>query len=100
MSAEQRGQAQDRFTRWRALPPEQRQALRGRWQQFQSLPPHERAIMRQNFHRFQQLPPERRQMLQERWRNATPAQRREMVDHARAQRQHGAGRPPPAPPRH
>jgi hypothetical protein len=48
--------------------------------------------MRQNFHRFQQLPPAQRQMLRERWRNATPAQRREMVDHARAQH-------PPHPPR-
>jgi ABC-type transporter MlaC component len=65
------------------LPPEQRQALRSRWQHFQSLPPNERAIVRENFHRFQQLPPARRQMLREQWRNATPAQRQQMVQHAR-----------------
>ncbi len=39
--------------------------------------------MRQNFHRFQQLPPAQKQMLRERWRNATPAQRKEMIQHAR-----------------
>ena len=43
--------------------------------------------MRENFHRFQQLPPARRQMLREQWRNATPAQRQQMIQHAREQRQ-------------
>ena len=65
-----------------ALPPEQRQALRQRWQQFQALPPQQRAFVRQNFHRFQQLPPARRQMLMQRWHNATPEQRKEMVERA------------------
>jgi hypothetical protein len=99
MTPEQRDQAKDRFTRWRALPPEQRQALRARWQQFQALPPNERAIVRQNFHRFQQLPPERRQMLIQRWRNATPAQRQQMIEHAREQHaqklEHAGHAPPP-----
>ena len=75
--------AQERFAHWRTLPPEQRQQLRSRWQQFQALPPGEREAVRQNFHRFQQLPPAQRQMLRERWRNATPAQRKEMIQRAR-----------------
>jgi TRAP-type C4-dicarboxylate transport system substrate-binding protein len=59
--------------------------------------------VRENFHRFQQLPPERRQMLRERWRNASPAQRQQMIEHAREMRQAhpsahapaGHGGPPP-----
>ena len=59
-------------------------------------------MVRQNFHRFQQLPPERRQMLREQWRNASPAQRQQMIEHAREQRmKRGAGpRPPPPHPPH
>jgi TRAP-type C4-dicarboxylate transport system substrate-binding protein len=57
--------------------------------------------VRQNFHRFQQLPPERRQMLREQWRNATPSQRQQMVEHAREQRPKGpVPHPPPPPPPH
>jgi len=107
MSEDQRGQARDRFSHWRSLPPEQRQALRSRWQKFQALPPGDQARVRENFHRFQQLPPERRQMLRERWRNASPAQRQQMVEHAREQRQGqghvGGGHVPsarPPPPHH
>jgi hypothetical protein len=96
MSEAQRDQAHQRFQRWQSLPPEQRQALRSRWQKFQSLPPGEQARVRENYHRFQQLPPERRQMLREQWRNATPAQRQQMIERARAQREmHAGGHPPP-----
>ena len=64
-------------------------AMRGRWQSFQALPPNEQARVRENFHKFQQLPPARRQTLREQWRSATPAQRQQMIEHAREQRQNG-----------
>jgi len=89
MSQGERNQAQERFQRWQALPPGQRQALRSRWQRFQSLTPSQQQAVRENFHRFQQLSPQRRQMLREQWRNATPAQRQQMVEHARESRQGG-----------
>jgi Protein of unknown function (DUF3106) len=98
MSQTEKDQARDRFSRWQSLPPEQRQALRQRWQRFQSLSPQQKAEVRDNFHRFQQLPPARRQMLREQWRNASPAQRAQMIQHAREQRaaRHPAlGHPPP-----
>jgi Protein of unknown function (DUF3106) len=98
MSPAQRDAARDRFAHWQSLPPEQRQALRSRWQRFQALSPEQRATVRDNFHRFQQLPPERRQMLREQWRNASPAQRQQMIQHAREQRQRrmSGGRPAPS----
>jgi hypothetical protein len=68
--------------------------LRSRWQRFQALPPGEQAKVRENYRRFQQLPPERREMLRQQWRNATPAQRQQWIDRARAHYQgqgHGAG---------
>jgi hypothetical protein len=102
MSAEQRDQARERFQHFQSLPPEQRHALRSRWQKFQSLPPEEQSRVRENFHKFQQLPPERRQILREQWHNATPAERQQMIEHAREQRQKGPGQRPPierAPPR-
>ena len=82
---------------------EQRSALRDRWQRFQALPPQQQEAVRQNFHRFQQLPPEQRQQLRQQWRNATPEQRQQMIEHARAQRQkhmmqpHAAHPPPKRP---
>ena len=85
MSTRERGQAQQRFQRWRSLPPDQRSALRDRWERFQSLPPNQQGAVRQNFRRFQQLPPERRQMLREQWRNASPAERQQMIQRAREQ---------------
>lgn len=86
MSSGERDQARERFSHWQSLPPEQRQALRQRWQHFQALSPAQRAQARENFHRFQALPPERRQMLRQQWHSATPQQRAQMVEHARAQR--------------
>jgi hypothetical protein len=83
MSPEQRGEAQQRFQRWHSLSPEQRSTLRERWEKFRSLPPNQQAAVRQNFRRFQSLPPERRQFLRERWRNATPAERQQMIQRAR-----------------
>ena len=98
MSAEQRDKARDRFSHWQTLPPEQRHALRGRWQKFQALPPNEQAAVRENFHRFQQLPPARRQVLRDQWRAASPAQRQQMIERAREQREKGQmPRPPQAP---
>ena len=105
MTPEQRGQAQQRFQRWHSLPPDQRRVLRDRWQRFQSLPPNEQGAVRQNFRRYQQLPPERRQMLRQRWLNASPAERQQMIQRARERRiemrSGGSMRAPPrsAPPR-
>jgi TRAP-type C4-dicarboxylate transport system substrate-binding protein len=100
MSPEQQTQARERFQHWQTLPPEQRHALRDRWQRFQTLPPNEREAVRQNYHRFQQLPPAQRQILRQQWRNATPEQRQQMVERARAKRMEhmqprGGGRPQP-----
>jgi hypothetical protein len=104
MSAEQQTQARERFSRWQSLPPEQRHSLHDRWQRFQALPPKEQEAVRQNYHRFQQLPPAQRQMLRQQWRNASPEQRQQMVEHAREQHakrmeQRGGGRQPPPHPR-
>jgi len=100
MSAEQRNKARERFSHWQSLPPEERHALRGRWQRFQALPPNEQARVRENFHKFQQLPPARRQILREQWRSATPAQRQQMIEHARERGEKGQmPRPPPQAPR-
>jgi hypothetical protein len=87
MSPGERDTARERFSKWNALPPDERHALRGRWQRFQALPPGEQAAVRENFRRFQQLPSERRQMLREQWNNATPAERKEMVQRAREKRE-------------
>ena len=96
MSSQQRGQAQQRFQRWQSLPPDQRRVLRDRWEKFQSLPPDKQGAVRQNFRRFQQLPPERRQMLRDRWRNASPAERQQMIERAREQHSRRMQmRPPP-----
>ncbi len=97
MTPEQRGQAQQRFQRWHSLPPERRQMLRERWERFQSLPPNEQAAVRQNFRRFQSLPPERRQLLRERWRNASPAERQEMIQRARERQMQRMQMRPPGP---
>ena len=98
MSAEQRDKARERFSHWQSLPPEERHALRSRWQKFQELPPNEQARVRENFHKFQQLPPARRQMLREQWHKASPAERQQMIEHARERREKGQmPRPPQAP---
>ncbi len=97
MTPEQRGKAQDRFQRWHSLPPERRQMLRDRWERFQSLPPNEQAAVRQNFRRFQNLPPERRQFLRERWRNASPAERQQMIQRARERQMERMQMRPPGP---
>ena len=98
MSAEQRDKARERFSHWQSLPPEQRHALRSRWQRFQELPPNEQARVRENFHKFQQLPPARRQILREQWHKASPAERQQMIEHARERGGKGQmPRPPQAP---
>ncbi|HTV78575.1 MAG TPA: DUF3106 domain-containing protein [Steroidobacteraceae bacterium] len=86
MSPEQRTQARQRFRQWQQLPPQRRDQLRKRWEEFRSLPPARQQADRDNYRRFQQLPQQRRQQLRQRWKNATPAQRQDMVDRARARR--------------
>ena len=84
-----------RFQHWQALPP---RAAPGAAPALAEIPGAarraNRPAVRENFHRFQQLPPERRQMLREQWRNATPAQRQQMILHAREQRQKQMQRAP------
>jgi hypothetical protein len=88
MTPEQRAGAQQRFSQWRAMPPEQRQLLRQRWQQFKSLPPEQQQRVRENFQRFRQMPPERRMELRRQWRQMSPEQRHNFVQHGAAQRPH------------
>jgi hypothetical protein len=95
MSDEQKGLATQRYERWHSLPPDQREQLRQRWQRFQSLPPNQQESVRQNYRRFQQLPPEQRKALHEQWRNATPAQRQEMLQRGREMRMRRMQQHPP-----
>jgi uncharacterized protein DUF3106 len=73
--------------RWLGMSQGERDTARERFSKWNALPPGDQAAVRQNFHRFQQLPAERRQMLRERWNNATPAERKEMVQRAREKRE-------------
>jgi Protein of unknown function (DUF3106) len=91
MSPEQRQQARQRFNQWQQLPEQRREQLRRRWEEFRSLPPARQQADRENFRKFQQLPQERRQQLRQRWQKASPAQRQDMIDRARAR--HGQHAP-------
>ena len=84
MSPDQRTQARQRFSQWQQLPQQRREQLRQRWEEFRSLPPARQQAARENFRKFQQLPQQRRQQLRQRWQSASPAQRRDMIDRARA----------------
>jgi len=86
MSQDQRTQARQRFNEWQQLPQQRRQQLRQRWEEFRAQPPARQQAQRENFRKFQQLPQQRRQQLRERWQSATPAQRQNMVERARARR--------------
>jgi hypothetical protein len=86
MSPDQRTQARQRFNQWQQLPQQRRQQLRQRWEEFRSEPPARQQAARENFHKFQQLPQQRRQQLRQRWQSASPAQRQDMIDRARARR--------------
>jgi Protein of unknown function (DUF3106) len=91
MSPDQRTQARQRFNQWQQLPSQRRDQLRQRWEEFRSLPPARQQAARENFRKFQQLPQQRRQQLRQRWQSASPAQRQDMVDRARAR--HGERAP-------
>jgi hypothetical protein len=86
MTPAQRGEARERFQTWQRLPPEQRALIRQHWQRFQQLPPEQQQAVRQNFRAFSRLPPAQRAQLRERWLNATPQQRSQMLQRQRAQR--------------
>jgi Protein of unknown function (DUF3106) len=86
MSSDQRTQARQRFNQFQQLPPQRRDQLRQRWEEFRALPPARQQAARENFRRFQQLPQQRRQQLRQRWQSATPSQRQDMVQRARARR--------------
>lgn len=83
MSQDQRTQARQRFNQWQQLPPDRRQMLRKRWEDFRALPPAQQQADRENFRKFRDLPEPRRQQLRQRWQSATPAQRQNMIEHAR-----------------
>jgi len=86
MTPEQRDGARDRFQNWQRIPPQQQSLIRERWQRFQQLPPEQQAAVRQNYRAFSGLPPAQRQQLRERWLNATPQQRMQMLQNQRARR--------------
>jgi len=86
MNPEQRALAQKRFSRWQSLPPDRRRMLRHRWNEFQRLAPQQQRAVRENFRRFRAVPPEERRVLHERWQHASPAERRNMLEHARTER--------------
>jgi hypothetical protein len=86
MSKDQRTQARSRFNQWQQLPQQRRDQLRQRWEDFRAQPQERQQADRENFRKFQQLPQQRRQQLRQRWKSATPSQRQEMIDRARARR--------------
>jgi len=92
MTPNQRKDARGRFDKWKDLPPDRRREVRDRWQKFRELPPDEQATVRQNFRKFKNLPPEKRKALRERWQNATPAERQNMLDRTREQRERNFNR--------
>ncbi len=95
MTPQQRSDARGRFQTWQQLPPEQRALIRERWQRFQQLPPEQKQAVRENFRVYSSLPPAQRARLRQRWLNATPQQRMQMLQHQRAVRgERGFGRPP------
>ena len=103
MTPEQRERARGRFQRWQELPDSTKIRVRNRWQQFQNMSPTERDAVRRGFQQFRRLPVDTRRELLERWRDASPIQRRQMMENLRRERmrraQPGAPRVQPPPPR-
>jgi hypothetical protein len=99
MSPEERAGARARFQAWQRLPPDQRVLIRRRWQQFQRLPPQQQRAVMQNLRAFSRLPPDQRAQLRQRWLNATPLQRQQMLQRQQLLRQRG-GSGMRAPPQH
>lgn len=94
MSPEQREGARGRFQNWQRLPPPQQSLIRQRWQRFQQLTPEQQAAVRQNYHAFSGLPADQRERLRERWINASPQQRTQMLQNQRARRMQRSLPPP------
>jgi hypothetical protein len=86
MTPDQRTQARQRFNQFQQLPPQRREQLRRNWEQFRALPPDRQQETRENFRKFQQLPEQRRQQLRQRWQKASPSERQDMIQRARARR--------------
>jgi TRAP-type C4-dicarboxylate transport system substrate-binding protein len=102
MTPQQRLDARGRFQTWQQLPPGQQAIIRQRWQRFQQLSPQQQQAVRQNFHAYSTLPPAQRARLRERWLNATPRERMEMLQRQRQLRlERGGGQrlPPEHSPR-
>src|SRR3984885_7891641 len=79
---------------WEQLTPQRQQALASGSQRWLGMSPVQRTQARQRFGKFQQLPQQRRQQLRQRWQNATPAQRQNMVQRARQRRAERVERAP------
>ena len=97
MSPEERDGARQRFQTWQQLPSEQKAVIRQRWQRFQQLPPEQQQAVRQNFRAYSRLPSGQRAQLRDRWLNATPQQRQQMLERQRAIQQQRPRAPPGAP---
>ena len=90
MTPDEQERARGRFKRWQDLPDTTKARVRDRWQQFQSLSPAERDAVRRGFQQFRALPVEKRRELMERWRDASQAERRQMLENLRQERQRRA----------
>jgi hypothetical protein len=85
-SGERRRDFNARAEHWRELPPERQGELRRRYEQFRQLPPEQQTRIRQEYQRFRQLPDDERRAVKERWRQLSPAERK---DYRRKLRERG-----------
>lgn len=82
----------ERASRWRELPPERQDELRRSYEKFRRLPTEQQQRIRQEYQRFRQLPDEERRAVKERWRQLSPAERREYRRQLRERVQSGRDR--------
>ena len=78
MDEAERQKAREKMQRWRNLSPEKKQRMLKRLQRFRSMSPERRQRLRRTFQSFKQLPEDERRALREKWRNASPTERREL----------------------
>ncbi len=83
MTADERQQAQGRFSDWRRLPDERRELIRDRYDVYKSLSAGEQRRIRENFRRFNRMNRDRRQKMRDRYHNMTPEQRQRARDRMR-----------------
>ena len=93
MTPEQRAAARARLRTWQRLNQPQRAFIRRRFQQFENLSPDQQRSIQQYFHEFSSLPPAQREQLRQRWLNATPQERAQMLQRQRQMRGPGSTAP-------